>query len=494
MTEPTLRPKIELLSKKFIRQIIWEALEILEKQGVFVENKEALGLFRDRGMQVDVKSQRVHLTPQLVQDCLASTPSSIQIYDRSGKNQYDVGGDNLHFDPGSAAVTILDHKTGQQRLPDTADVVSFVRVINSLPNFNFQSTGLIASDVPGVISDSYRLYLGLLFSTKPVVTGTFRVESFKPMLDMLVAVRGSAKALREKPLAIFDACPSPPLKWSNLTAQSLIDAARAGIPSELISMGMTGATSPITIGGTLVQHVVENLCGLVICQLAKKGAPVIFGGSPSSFDMRKGTTPMGAIETMMIDSGYAQVAKSLRLPTHAYMGLSDAKTNDSQAGLESGMGALLAALSGINVVSGPGMMDFESCQSLEKLVIDNEICGMAYRFIEGIAQREDLLATPLFSNVTRDMEFLTHPHTRKWLREEHRYPNIIDRDTYDGWVSLGEKPLAQRANEEVRRILETPVDLINDGIRRDLQDIALAEAEANDIKALPRLEVLIRGT
>jgi len=494
MIEPTKRPKIELLSKKFIRQIIWEALEILEKQGVFVENIEALDLFKDRGMLVDMESQRVHLTPQLVQDCLASTPSSISFYDRSGEKKYIVGGDNVHFDPGSAAVTLLDHKTGKQRHPDTTDVVSFVRVIDSLPNFHFQSTGLIASDVPDVISDSYRLYLGLLFSSKPLVTGTFRIEGFKPMLDMLVAVRGSAEALRNKPLAIFDACPSPPLKWSNLTAQSLIDAARAGIPSELISMGMTGATSPITIGGTLVQHVVENFCGLVICQMAEKGSPVIFGGSPSSFDMRKGTTPMGAIETMMIDAGYAQVAKSLHLPTHAYMGLSDAKTNDSQAGLESGMGALMAALSGINVVSGPGMMDFESCQSLEKLVIDNEICGMAYRLIEGIAQREDLLATPLFSTMTADMEFLTHPHTRKWLREEHRYPNIIDRDTYDGWVSLGEKTIAQRANEEVRRILtETPANLITDGIRRDLQDIALADAETNGIKALPPLEILIHG-
>jgi trimethylamine--corrinoid protein Co-methyltransferase len=490
MTAPTIRPKIELLDGALVKQIIWEALEILEKQGVFVENTEALALLKDRGMLVDDDSQRVHLTPQLVQDCLDSTPSSLTLYDRTGEKAYTVGGDNVHFDPGSAAVTILDHEGGKQRHAETADVVNFIRIADSLPNFHFQSTGLISSDVADVIADSYRLYLALLFSSKPVVTGTFRVEGFKPMLDMLTAVRGSAEALREKPLAILDACPSPPLKWSNLTAQSLVDAARAGIPSELISMGMTGATSPITIGGTLVQHVVENFCGLVICQLAKKGAPVIFGGSPSSFDMRKGTTPMGAIETMMIDAGYAQVAKSLNLPTHAYMGLSDAKTNDSQAGLETGMGALTAALAGINVVSGPGMLDFESCQSLEKMVIDNEICGMVYRMIEGITQREDLLATPLFTAVRADMEFLTHSHTRKWLRLEHHYPRIIDRDTYDGWVSFGEKTMAQRAHEEVRRILqETEANIIGDGIRRDLQDIILADAEANGIKFLPSLDL-----
>jgi trimethylamine--corrinoid protein Co-methyltransferase len=197
-----------------------------------------------------------------------------------------------------------------------------------MSNIHFQSTAIISSDVPDMIADSYRLYHALLYSEKPIVTGTFRVEGFKPMKDMLVAVRGSENALAEKPLAIFDACPSPPLKWSNLTTQSLIDCARAGIPSELISMGMTGATSPVTIAGTLVQHVAENFCGIVICQLANKGAPVVFGGSPSSFDMRKGTTPMGAIETMMIDSAYTQIAKHLGLPSHVYLGLSDSKIID----------------------------------------------------------------------------------------------------------------------------------------------------------------------
>ena len=310
------------------------------------------------------------------------------------------------------------------------------------------------------------------------------------MFDMLVAVRGSEKELVEKPLAIFDACPSPPLKWSNLTTQSLIDCARAGIPSELISMGMTGATSPVTIAGTLVQHVVENFSGLVICQLAKKGAPVIFGGSPSSFDMRKGTTPMGAIETMMIDSAYAQIGKYLNLPTHAYMGLSDSKINDSQAGFETGIGAIVAVLSGVNVISGPGMMDFESCQSLEKLVIDNEICGMAYRLIDGISQRDEPIAKNLFEGFTPDTQFLSMPHTKKWYREEHIFPKVVDRDTYDYWVSLGKKSITDRASEEVERILqENPPHLPDEVLQKELQKIMTADAKNCGISSLPEIKL-----
>jgi len=487
----SIRPQINLLSEEFIEKIIDEALFILENQGVFIENSEALRLFQDSGMKIDKETQRVYITPRLIEDSLASTPSVIKMYDRKGEREYVIGENEVHFDPGSTAVTILDHKTQEERKAVTEDLVQFARLTDNLENIHFQSTGIISSDVPDIISDSYRLYIGLLFSSKPIVTGTFRVEGFKPMYDMLSAVRGSQDELVRKPLAIFDACPSPPLKWSNLTAQSLIDSARAGIPSELISMGMTGATSPITLAGTLVQHVAENLAGVAICQLAHSGSPVIFGGSPSSFDMRKGTTPMGAIETMMIDSAYAQIGKHLNFPTHAYMGLSDSKVNDSQAGLETGIGAVLAALSGINVISGPGMMNFESCQSLEKLVIDNEICGMAYRLIEGIVQRDDPIAKNLFDGFSAETQFLSMPHTREWYRKEHTFPNVIDRDTYDYWVSLGKKSMAVRAHEDVeKRLKENPPDLLSGEVQKDLQKITLSDARKNGVSALPEIETV----
>lgn len=485
---PTKRPKLELLSEEFIKQILEEALIVLEKTGIFIENKEALGLFSDAGMKIDDQTQRVFISRELVDSSLSSTPSVISLFDRTGEKEFVVGNDEVHFDPGSAAVAILDHKTQTQRKPITKDLVEFIRLTDCLDHIHFQSTGLVSGDVPEILADSYRLYIGLLYSSKPVVTGTFRVEGFQPMYDMLVFLRGSQQALSEKPLAIFDACPSPPLKWSNLTTQSLIDSARTGIPSQLISMGMTGATSPVTLGGTLVQHVAENLAGLVICQLANKGAPVIFGGSPSSFDMRKGTTPMGAIETMMIDSAYAQIAKHLNLPSHAYMGLSDAKVIDGQAGFETGIGAVLAALSGINVISGPGMLNFESCQSLEKLIMDNEICGMAYRLIQGISQRESPLVQDLFEEFSQKTEFLTLDHTRKWYRQEHTYPELFDRDTYDTWVSLGKKNLAERASEEVtRRLAENPPNILDRSQREGLKRIMMTDAKANGISALPEL-------
>jgi trimethylamine--corrinoid protein Co-methyltransferase len=450
----TRRPKLGMLSESFIEQIVSEALDVLGQTGVFVENDEALRLLADAGCEC--KGQTVSFKENLVEEALKTTPHSIKVYDRSGDLAMNLEGDAIHFDPGSGALTILDPVTLEERDPVTRDLIRFTTLTDVLPNLAAQSTEMISTDVPAAMQDRYRLYIGLQFSKKPVVTGTFTLESFEIMKDMLVTVRGSEGALREKPLAIFDCCPSPPLKWSNLTCQNLIDASKAGIPAELVSMPLTGATSPVTLAGALVQLTAENLSGIVIHQLAHPGSPIIFGGSPAAFDMRKGTTPMGAVETMMIAASYVQIGKHLGLPTHAYMGLSDAKVVDGQAGLETGMGALMAALAGANVISGPGMLNFESCQSLEKLVLDDEICGMALRLVRGIEARGDRLGGDLYGDIYASTHFLASKETLRWFREEmHLAGSVIDRDTYDAWTSHGKKSAWDRACEEVERIMSS---------------------------------------
>ena len=482
------RPRLELLDGAFADKIVDEALTLLERHGVMVENAEALRLLGEAGAAVEPAEQRARLPRKLVEGALATAPATIALYDRTGGRAFAVGGDEVHFDPGSAAVTMLDHATQEERKASTRDLADLYKLVETLDHLHFQSTALIASDVPAVVSDAHRLYLGLTLSEKPFVTGTFRVEGFAPMRDLLAAVRGGERELGCRPLAIFDACPSPPLKWSDLTGQSLVDAARAGLPSELISMGMTGATSPATVAGTLVQHTAENLSGLAICQAARPGAPVIFGGSPSSFDMRKGTTPMGAMETMMIDAAYAQIGKRLNLPTHAYMGLSDAKVNDPQAGFETALGAVLAALAGVNVVSGPGMLDYESSQSLEKLVIDDGICALVYRLLDGIAQRDEPVALGLFEGFREGMSFLTTAHTRQWYRKEHIGPGLADRDPYDAWIAAGRTTIVDKAHADVvKRLAKYAAPPLDDAVRKELDRIMAAYAKSSGVDlVLPR--------
>jgi trimethylamine--corrinoid protein Co-methyltransferase len=474
-----------MLSREMIEKVIDEAFDILEIVGVYVAHEEAKRLLGERGCRIE---NRVFIPRNLIEECLKTTPSSVHVFDREGDHALALEGDNVYFDPGSSVLQFFDYDKMEVRKPLTRDFIRFARVTSHMEYIRAQSTAMVCSDVPKEVFDSYRLYLALTYCHKPVVTGIFRKASLPFMFELLETVLGDAKTLREKPLAIFDACPSPPLKWDDLTAQSLIDCARKGIPSEFVSMPLAGATAPVTLLGAVVQHTAECLSGIVIGQVANSGAPVIWGGSPAVFDMRAGTTPMGAIETMMIDAAYAQVGKHLGLPTHAYMGSSDAKLIDFQGGFESGIGTIMAALAGINVVSGAGMLNFENCQSIEKLILDNEVCGMAYRLIEGISQRDEPIALGLFQALTDPQaSFLTHDHTIQWHRvEQHTPGNVVDRQSGDLGSLSGRSTAADRARERARDLLaKEDLRPIQDNVKRELTRIMEKEAKRFGMTRLP---------
>lgn len=479
------RPTIAMLTGETIEKVIDEAFEVLETVGVYVANEEARRLLGERGCRI---KERVYIPKSLVKECLRTTPSSIHVYDREGEPALSLEGDNVYFDPGSSVLQFLDYESMEVRKPTTRDYVNFTRITAHMEHIKAQSTAMVCADVSREVFDSYRLYLALTHCHKPVVTGIFRKASLSFMIELLETVRGGAEALREKPLAIFDACPSPPLKWDDLTAQSLVDCARRGIPSEFVSMPLAGATAPVTLLGAVVQHTAECLSGVVIGQVSNPGAPLIWGGSPAVFDMRTGTTPMGAIETMMIDVAYAQVGKYLGLPTHAYMGPSDAKLIDFQGGFESGIGTILAALAGINVVSGAGMLNFENCQSIEKLILDNELCGMAYRLIEGISQRNEPIALDLFQALDDAQgSFLTLDHTAEFCRMEQHMPGpVVDRQPGDLGSLSGNPSAADRARVRAAELLAGE-DLrpIQEDLKRELTRAMAKEAKRFGMDGLP---------
>jgi len=188
----TRRPKLDMLSKSFIDQIVSESLDVLGKTGVLIENDEALRLLADAGCEC--QGQTVSFKQNLVEESLKTTPHSIKVFDRSSDLAMTLEGDAIHFDPGSGALTILDPVTLEERKPVTKDLIRFAILMDALPHIAAQSTEMISTDVPEAMQDRYRLYIGLQFSKKPVVTGTFAVESFEIMKDMLVAVRGSERA------------------------------------------------------------------------------------------------------------------------------------------------------------------------------------------------------------------------------------------------------------------------------------------------------------
>ncbi len=450
-----MQPKLELLSGELIARVLDEAFQLMRSPGIKVQSAPACRLLAEAGAQVDEDTEVAKIPEKVVRAALKTVPGSFHLYDRHGERKVTYGGDAVQFDPGSAAVHMLDPETLEHRPARTDDLIRLVKVAELLPEYDAQSTAVVCDDVPKEIGDLYRLYLVLLHSEKPIITGSFSIQTLEVMFDLLTVFSGSRRALADKPQAVFDVCPSPPLIWSEFGSQNLIALARAGVPAEIVSMPLAGAASPVTLVGSVTQHAAECLSGITIHQLAQPGAPIVWGGAPAIFDMRKGTTPMGAVETAMIDASYAQVGKSLGVPTHCYLGASDAKVVDAQAGLESGVGAIIGALAGINMISGGGMLDFLVCQSVEKLVVDAEAIAMAKRLLAGLEVRTETLATAFFEGINFKGDFLKQRATRDLFpKEQHLPSSIIDRDSIRGWLQAGGLDTFARARIRTAQLLK----------------------------------------
>lgn len=484
-----LQPKVELLPIELVQRILDEAYLLLMNPGVKVQSHEARTLLAEAGAQVDHASEVARIPRQVAEKALASAPRQFYLYDRDGNPAVNYGGDTVQFDPGSSGVHILDPDTLEHKPSNSSDLVRLVKVAEMLPQYEAQSTAVVCNDIPKSIGDLYRLYLVLLYSKKPIVTGAFSVKTLQAMIDMMAIFADGRVALEEKPQAVFDVCPSPPLIWSDFGAQNLIELARAFVPAQIVSMPLAGAAAPVTLVGSVVQHAAECLSGITIHQLARQGAPVVWGGAPAIFDMRKGTTPMGAIETAMLDAAYAQVGKSLGLPTHTYLGASDAKLVDAQAGMESGMSALIGALAGINMISGAGMLDFLACQSPEKLVVDAEVIAMVKRLLQGMHVYTETLALAMFEGINFKGEFLKQRITRDLFAKEQHIPSkVIDRDSIRGWQQGGSLDTFARAKARVKTLLQEyqPPQLPHEQVG-ELRSLVQALARGAGMDGLPSL-------
>ena len=486
-----MQPKLSLLDKDLNSRIIEEAFQLLIKPGIKVQNAEARILLADAGAQVDEETLVVKIPGQIVHKALETVPHEFFLYDYDGNPKVQYGGDAVQFDPGSSGITVLDPITLEHKTAETADLIRIIKVAESLPQYDAQSTAVVCDDVPKELHDLYRLYLVMLYSKKPIVTGAFTNATVHHMIDMLAIFAGGRENLRERPRAVFDVCPSPPLIWSNFGAGNLITLARAGVPAEIVSMPLAGAASPVTLVGSVTQHAAECLSGITIHQLAHAGSPIVWGGAPAIFDMRKGGTPFGAVETAMIDSSYAQVGKSFGLPTHAYLGATESKLLDTQAGLESGIGAMIGALSGINMISGSGMLDSLVCQSPEKLVTDAEGVAMAKRMVQGMKIHTETLATQFYEGVNfKGGDFLKQRITMQLFQKEQHMPSkVIDRDSMRGWRESGSMDTFTRAKIRVDEILASYRRPELDPVKEnELHAFVLDLAKKAGVEHLPVLE------
>jgi len=450
-----MRPRLEILEPALIESILEEAKRVLEDVGMEVRGPELRRRLLDHGLPTDHGGTRIRFPRHVVEAAIATAPRSFVLYDRDGNPHADLGGDRVHFVPGSSGLKVLDHRSDQVRLANTTDFVEYARLADGLDHVAYLATAFSTNDdIEPQVSDAWRLRLALTASKRPVVSGAFTEHGVERMVELMALFRRDLDDLRARPMSIFTITASGNFRYSEDSCQNLIDCVEAGIPVEIVPVTLMGLIAPVTLVGATVFHAVDVLAGITMAQLIRPGAPVLFGGAPATFHMKIASSPMAAIEALQLDVAYVAVAKSLGLPTQSYMALSEAKEVDAQAGAETFGSALLAALAGINSVSGPGMLDFLLVFSLPKLVLDDEWCGQALRFVREIAPADDLPARALVDQVLAEQHLLMADHTtRHWPAELYLPSRVVDRDNRENWAKAGGRDAYRRAVAEVERRL-----------------------------------------
>jgi trimethylamine---corrinoid protein Co-methyltransferase len=443
-------PRLRVLSDDQCRELTLASLECLERIGVEVGNAEARGLLESAGATAD--GTRVHIPGQVIRDAIASTPPQFTVWGR-GEQPMRVANDHVHFGPGLTSTYFIDPQTGERRPSRRGDPAMTARVVDALPNIDYvMGLGLIG-DVRAEGASVYEFAELLANTGKPIIAWAHEAANVATMFRMAAAVAGGEDALRRRPIFALFSTYSSPLRHTDEDLGNCIWAARHGVPVVYLGGPTVGIESPFSGASALVLHQAAALSGLAIIQLASRGAPAAIGGLPSPMDLRTARPSYGSPESVLHSAACSELARSLGIPFMGTAGASESKLIDAQAGLESMMQSLMAALSGASLVHDAGFLDCADIGSLPMLVLTDEIIGMVKRLMRGIEVNRDTILLDLIEKVGPGGHFLEEPESAAVSRREVWMPTVLDRNQHAIWEQAGAKDTAQRVNEKLRKIL-----------------------------------------
>lgn len=308
---------LNMYTEEELRQIHYSTLEILWQEGVHITSEEALNIFQDAGAKVDRSESKVYIPAYLVEDAIRSAPSTITLAGRNPKNDCVLEGSRVSFTTFGAGVKIFDPETNVLRNTTKADVAGTALVADYLDGVDVYSHAVSARDCPKVSVDLHEAEAFLSNTSKHVQhIDLTSGDHARKYIEMGAAIVGGMDNLRKRPILSALTCPQSPLQLHKECCEIIIEFARAGVPVNVLSMAMSGATTPVTIAGTLVVHNAEVLAGITLAQLANRGAPVMYGSSTTTFDLQFATAPVGSPELGMCSAGVAALAQFYLLPSY----------------------------------------------------------------------------------------------------------------------------------------------------------------------------------
>jgi trimethylamine--corrinoid protein Co-methyltransferase len=449
-----------------------ESLKILSEVGALYHSDRALDILVKNGAEVDRDSKIAKIPEEMVTQALQTAPKSFVLGARVPENDFALPSAYSGYVLDNGGIFTRDFSNGKRRNANFQDHMDFLKVFDemklasvvwgtSIHELPTHSAG-IRTDLTSFIYSSLHIQDELSFP-----------EEVPYIIEGLEAILGSAEAVKERKIYSVVYCTLAPLVHEGHMCDAYLDLIEYEQPICLFPMPCSGSTGPASLYSNIAQGNAEALSALVLFQMARPGCPIIFGDASGSTDFASGNFLEGSPEMVLQTAARGEMARFYGLPNEQAGCLTDAKEHGSQAVLEKMITTLPLAMSGADLIQGPGALETSNMMTLEQIVVDDEIACFCKRIRDGIDMSEAKNYFEDIKEVKPNGHFLSQPNTLSACRsDEFMLPALCDRNNYEQWIELGRPDIYDRARERVREILAAPQkNPLSDKVIGKLEDI-----------------------
>ena len=439
-------PEQIALVREKIEQALWQI-------GLRVELAEVRDMCAAAG--AEVRDDRVHFPPQVLNRLLALAPSSYEIRSPFGRS-WIIGDGSQHM-----AGIVIDPWTNDPavgaRRPCAEDLMTNLALMEHYDEIVMASRmDFPITDYSGDISSYKALELFFLNFNKHISAYCTSVESLLEYFAVARKLLNKEDLTDSKVMTVAVATLSP-MAVTDINCRLMLEAVKYNLPIIPTTCPMAGTTSPYTLIGTFIQGMAEVIGLGAIVQAVNPGNPYLMAFGPSVSSMMDGHNIYYTMDKPLWKLAAAEVCASYHVPFLAECGGTTNAGFDMQCGAEAMMQMFSAVGSDADVLAGVG-----SCYNANGLSSENIVIGMALKHASRFMRRGirmDSIDQILDSiDEQKDMgHFLMDDLTLEYMRSDEFFSD----ETMNSMGEFKEAPnmleLAQAIIEKVKAGYVSPV-------------------------------------
>ena len=445
---------VEPLSADQLEAIFDASLDILEEMGIEVMSEKALALLKLGGAEVDAASQIVRFDRGLVAEALKTAPCEVTLTSRNPERAITLGGNHVNFSLVAGPPNVHDFVKGrrQANYPDYCDLLRLAQSLNIVHVVGNQPVAPVELPAETRHLDCYRA--NVTYTDRVFHCTAIGAERARDGIDIMRLSRGlSREEIVDSPGVLTIISVNSPRRLDSTMAEGLMAMSELGQAVVVTPFTLMGAMTPVTLAAALAQQNAEALAGVVLTQLTRPGAPVIYGAFTSNVDMRSGAPAFGTPENAKATMAAGQLARRCGLPYRA----SNANASnmvDAQAAYESEMSLWSSVLGGAHLVyHGAGWLEGGLTASFEKIILDAELMQMIAEMVTPIEVDRASLALDAIREIEPGGHFFGAEHTIERYETAFYEPLLSDWRNFESWEEAGGLSATERATKLWQEIL-----------------------------------------